>query len=621
MLQQGNIQLHHVRQEISRQVAFPEELSLSFNETAARALLDEILTCNAREDLLKLTFGLSRRRLNDLFGAVLIVSAAQGEEPINRVLDIFRKRASVSLAQMAWAFYQRHYPNDRLARVLSTLVRSLAGKEEQQAFLLELQQTTIDHLLPKRLADSLIKNPDNLAQAKIDQAKPSEEKTSLKDKFPLLAEYTSLTSLLQEEETAACLSSGLCGYMVRLAILPDTAFAAAFLTAYFQEAADAEILANTDLFLQSLHLNRQPAQLLLMRRYLREHRMARSWDTLNSALLELFGSPPLRSAVKTERAQTPARNPSDKSTAGDPFAPKAPVDPFASRGGDLADWPQRTSPIADPAQSQPAAGRSKPNQGTEAGSGGILGWLRGRKKTPAAPPKTPPQPAVKTEQHDYNDPDLVFAAPIVTKWPPDPADVAVEPVKQPVSIQPETKSGSVIQTDALSELQQALLSGIPYAQAEQSGPADLDIPIWLRLEPEMVNRFRQWDFMHQLSQHNQGFGGRKMLFFQRYAMTIQSISRWDEQTLVVDFGAYVIADHCDEEDRLWYYDHTTYQMLAERRHGRPALHRPEQPFINSRDAMLQETRHNIVCLKLDDVNMLYAHDFVRRIQDPIASAG
>jgi len=128
MLQPGDLQLHQVRQEISRQVSFPEELAVAIDEQAARQLLGEVMACQTTDELLALTYSLSRRRLNDLFGSVLVISAAAGEEPFNRLQEIFRLRATLSLTETAWAFYQQHYPNDRLGRVLSTLVRSLTEK-------------------------------------------------------------------------------------------------------------------------------------------------------------------------------------------------------------------------------------------------------------------------------------------------------------------------------------------------------------------------------------------------------------------------------------------------------------------------------------------------------------
>ena len=188
MLQSNDYQLHHVKQEISRQVSFPEELSVTIDETAARDLLAEIRACESDADLTTLTFGLSRRRLNDLFGAVLVVSAADGEVAINRLLDIFKKRATNSLAQTAWAFYQRHYPNDRLGRVLYTLIRSLETKdekkEEKHIFLDELRSLSIDKQLPQRLAERLRRQPDDMKKARravtgLDKAiagkKPSEK--------------------------------------------------------------------------------------------------------------------------------------------------------------------------------------------------------------------------------------------------------------------------------------------------------------------------------------------------------------------------------------------------------------------------------------------------------------
>lgn len=74
-----------------------------------------------------------------------------------------------------------------------------------------------------------------------------------------------------------------------------------------------------------------------------------------------------------------------------------------------------------------------------------------------------------------------------------------------------------------------------------------------------------------------------------------------------------IAGRQDEENLLWYYDRNTVGMLAEKRTERAALNKPLQPVISSREAMLDDTVNNIVSLSLDDVNLLYSHDFIQRV--------
>lgn len=700
MLQQHDLQLHHVRQEISRQVAFPEELSVSLNEQAAQELLDEVTACETPDDLLKLTYSLSRKRLNDLFGAVLVLSAAVGEEPVNRLLEIFRKRATLSLAQIAWAYYQRHYPNDRLCRVLSTVVRGLPAKEEKQPFLEELRQVAIDQHLPKRLAERLTKEATGKEKGKLPLREAgqttdnSSSVTQLKEKYPMLAAYTSLTNLPEENTDASCLDSGLCGYMVRLTILPDTPFAAAFLTAYLQSAADQEILINGDLFMQALRLDKQPAQLILLQRYLREYRLGKSWDSINAAILELFGAPPdtVKAPVQAKAAgpaEKPAREQQQVNSAvnhADPFAPKrpanspdlltpkqpagspdlftpkqperAPLPPAAAaddekaaeRNSGLGGWLKRrrdrkvsqqsdaapasaASPAASPLPAgQPPAWKPAPVQGWPARQEDIwpehneMPSIYGKPdpfgiKTPpvrqAAPgARRAPEPPMATEQPKAAEP-VKAAEPTKIAESPKAAELpkAPEPINEPGTARAADAARSEAAGQVLAELQQALFAGIQNPQEDagsQAQPAE-EKPIWSLVDAQSVNRFRQWAYMHQLSWHC-GENQRKMLFYQRYALDIQKVNRWDDHTMVVQFPDFVIADQNDDEDCVWYYDQNTYHMLAERQHGRPALNRPDQPWISSRDAMLQDSRNNIVCLRLDSVNLLYSHDFIQRIR-------
>ncbi|MDW7657583.1 MAG: hypothetical protein SCM11_10465 [Bacillota bacterium] len=570
MLQPGELQLHHVRQEISRQVAFPEELSNSIDEQAANSLLSEVTNCQTADELLSLIFSLNRKRLNDLFGAVLVISAAAGEEPFNRLLEIFQMRATLSLTQTAWAFYQRHYPNDRLGRVLSTLLRSLDDKEEKPPFLAELQEITIDNLLPRRLAERLGKSVAALSAARLPISEDMIPIARLREKYPLLASYTSLSALPNETMAADCMRSGLCGYMVRMAILPDTSFAAAFLTAWFQEAADQEIHQNGDLFIQALRISRRPSQISLLGRYLRDYRLSANWDTINRAILDLFGKPAMQNAdIPIDLSET------KKAIPNDPFAPKPDRKPVTSQISSPA-------PMPAPEPIKPVASAEK----QETSHNSLLGWFRSRKKDkdatarPAQPDQVDPKPELK----------------------PAPPETAA-----PEKMETAGKDHEQL----FAELQQTLLDGIRLPEMQEDQTDDV---IWKQLDSESAIRFRQWAYMDELFRHS-GNSERKMIFFRRYALKIRSVQRWDDNTLLVDMDGFYIADHNGEEDKLWYYDENTISLLAENRHGRPALNQPQQTMINSRDAMLQDTINNIVCLPLDAVNLLYAHDFVQRVYE------
>ena len=103
------------------------------------------------------------------------------------------------------------------------------------------------------------------------------------------------------------------------------------------------------------------------------------------------------------------------------------------------------------------------------------------------------------------------------------------------------------------------------------------------------------------------------MFFRRYALSIAGVHHWDDETLLFDLDCCYLASHQSDEGRVWYYDRNTLAMLAESRLNRPQLNQPQQPFITARDAMLRQTVNNIVQLPLDDVNLLYANDFMQRV--------
>ena len=116
-MQLSDAQIHSISQQISRQVAFPEELSSSFDEDMARELLRDVAACDSNEELDSFTTLLPRRRLNDLFGALLVMSASEGETIVLRLLQVLRKRLTPSLAEIGWAFFQHHFPNDRMNQI------------------------------------------------------------------------------------------------------------------------------------------------------------------------------------------------------------------------------------------------------------------------------------------------------------------------------------------------------------------------------------------------------------------------------------------------------------------------------------------------------------------------
>ena len=249
MIQMSDAKIHSIRQQISKQVAFPEELSSTFDETLANEFLRDVQACQNEEELQSFTSLLSRRRLNDLFGALLVVSASSGETAILSLLNILKSRVTPSLAEIGWAFYQNHYPNDRMSRALATIIHEMHDKGNDLPYLHAVAMVAdlpiIDDSLPAKLALRLLQHPEDI----------------------------------------------LSDYFVKMTILPDSPFAAALLAAYFKSCPDSLIQKNAELFVHAVKVNQREDQVAMVSHYLADHRLQPVWESINLALLDTFGPP------------------------------------------------------------------------------------------------------------------------------------------------------------------------------------------------------------------------------------------------------------------------------------------------------------------------------------------
>jgi hypothetical protein len=407
MIQITDAQIHRIRKLISRQVAFPEELSSAFDEAQANEFLQDVINCRTEEQLNDFMTMLPRRRLNDLFGALLVMSAAAGEQVVLSLLSILRARVTPSLAETGWAFYQHHYPNDRMNRVLATLVQELHDKSTEMPYLQAIAQVSdlpvIDDNLPERLANRLLLKPDE----------PLGE------------------------------------YFVMMTILPDSPFAAALLASYFKKCPESSFLLNIDLFIHALKINPEIEQIALVNYYYSDHRLKAGWEPINQAILELFSAP-------------------------------------------------------------------RPRQ------------------------------------------------------------------------------------------QQKLASLLGHSS---------DARIWDHVDLAVSDRFWQWFMINKLDKHI-GSNQRKKIFYQKYQMKIQEVSNWDDKTLVIHFERFVIADNQEDEDTAYYYDLNAYQLLSDASHFGVDLNKPAKKVMTARQAILSGEKISVVCLYLDQVNLLYSRDFISDLLTP-----
>jgi len=249
MIQLSDTKIHSIRQQLSRQVAFPEELSNTFDVNMANDFLFDVAECKNEEELQSFAALLPRRRLNDLFGALLVVTGAESEVLVLRLLTILKQRLTASLAEIGWAFFQHHFPNDHLNRALASIISEMSGKSNELTYLSTVASVAdlpiIDDTLPARLA----------------------------------------MSLLQKQ------NCNLSHYFIEMTILPDSPFAASFLANFFWGCADDVILNNKELFIHAIMINGQEIQLQLVSNFLDDFRLKPEWEPINLALLAKFGLP------------------------------------------------------------------------------------------------------------------------------------------------------------------------------------------------------------------------------------------------------------------------------------------------------------------------------------------
>lgn len=157
MLQVSDSKLHHVRQQIIRQQPLPEEFSVQLDETRLKELLRLIESVHDGDDFDLLVARLPRRQLNDLFGLLLVIDPsttdiAAATSVVERINQILERRATLSLVQTGWAFYQQYFYDPQLAVALNRLCTSLTQKGETELFISLCRRFGCEEILPRQIA-------------------------------------------------------------------------------------------------------------------------------------------------------------------------------------------------------------------------------------------------------------------------------------------------------------------------------------------------------------------------------------------------------------------------------------------------------------------------------------
>lgn len=263
MLQVSDSKLHHVRQQIIRQQPLPEEFSVQLDETRLKELLRLIESVHDGDDFDLLVARLPRRQLNDLFGLLLVIDpsttdTAAATSVVERINLILERRATLSLAQTGWAFYQQHFYNAELAAAMKRLCTALTQKGETELFISLCHRFGCTENLPQQIAALWVE----------DQNKP--------------------VNVLKNDWNLA-------GKLKELYVLAGNRFSTVLLLEFFNLCPPTRTAAESDLFGNCLDLAvlEEKAQLLIA--IYSEYRLEQKYLPLNQVVLQQLGMPPTAS--------------------------------------------------------------------------------------------------------------------------------------------------------------------------------------------------------------------------------------------------------------------------------------------------------------------------------------
>jgi hypothetical protein len=133
-----------------------------------------------------------------------------------------------------------------------------------------------------------------------------------------------------------------------------------------------------------------------------------------------------------------------------------------------------------------------------------------------------------------------------------------------------------------------------------------------RLDDDPVTgtqRFRQWALIDRLMQHIRD-QKRKHLFYKPLLMQIQGYELLDAQTLALEFEHFTIVDHQDFSHRVICYDRPYYQKKRAEHTPADELSMPWNGIPTARESILLKLKTDKAVLMLDEINLLYARDFI-----------
>jgi hypothetical protein len=136
-----------------------------------------------------------------------------------------------------------------------------------------------------------------------------------------------------------------------------------------------------------------------------------------------------------------------------------------------------------------------------------------------------------------------------------------------------------------------------------------DKNVWNKLENRARQYFHQWQIVDRINQHI-AEQPRKILFYKNYQLQVRKIFNLAEDILIVSFGDFFLADYNSETEAVWLLDKILLEMLQEGGHTDVRQFEGNRQTPTARELIMNKSSSNLARLPLDDVNILYAHDFI-----------
>jgi hypothetical protein len=144
---------------------------------------------------------------------------------------------------------------------------------------------------------------------------------------------------------------------------------------------------------------------------------------------------------------------------------------------------------------------------------------------------------------------------------------------------------------------------------------NFDHPIWTSVSKSVRLHYRQWVLIDRLNQHIQD-QNRKLLFYKPLQMQIINCELIDQKIMMLEFPKYYLVDHQDFSHRAIFYDRNTYQIALESKITAFELSQPGIDCPSAKEAMLMQKRANKALMMLDEINLLFARDFIEDHTNP-----